>query len=193
MPPSRRKEREPRPQRSRWFGSVRMLADGRMRFSPWSYADLPYVSLKVLTDGQITVLSAGRAILLLYPERNRILSACFPATLTPDQLRRAVATLRDARHGLDSWVVPALEFNYGWRSVREDPEMSKVVLELLAFCRDLPVAKLWKRVRAQYFINQGATPPELSAKENPPTRKLRPKARRRERSPLQGPRKSRER
>ncbi|HLL53512.1 MAG TPA: hypothetical protein VK447_08205 [Myxococcaceae bacterium] len=134
-----------------------------MRFSPWTYGDLPHVSLKVITDGQINVVSAGLTIMYLYPERSRILSACFVATLTPDQLRRAVATVRDAQPGLNSWVVPALEFNYGWRDVREDPELSRVVLDLLASCRDLPVAKRWKQVRAQYFANCGIAPPEIPA------------------------------
>jgi len=152
--------------RSRWFGSFRIRPDGRLDYSQWSYLDASHVALKVAND-LITVVSGGLMVMLLYLERNRIVSACFPATLEPDQLREAVAELRDASHGLDSWVVPALEYNYGWSSVREDPEMSKVVLELLASCRNLPVAKQWKRVRAQYFINQGATPPELPATKAP--------------------------
>jgi hypothetical protein len=165
MTPSKQKGSEPGPRRARWFGSVRILSDGRMRFSQWSYTDLPHVSLNV--TGTITVLYAGMTVMYIYPERNRIVSACFSALLTPDQLRMAVAALRRARHGLDSWVVPALEFNYGWGSVREDPEMSQTILELLASCRDLPVAKRWKKVRAVYFTNQGSTPPEIPAKGSP--------------------------
>jgi hypothetical protein len=112
----------------------------------------------------------------LYPARSRILSACFLYDLTPDQLRMAVATLRDARHGLDSWVVPALEFSYA--AVKDDhPETFEIIPELLASCRTLPVAKQWKRVRAQYFVNTGVTPPETQA-AGIPARKSRTIARR---------------
>ncbi|HLL52731.1 MAG TPA: hypothetical protein VK447_04235 [Myxococcaceae bacterium] len=155
---------------------MRITPDGRMRFSPWSYVDLEHVSLKVVTDSTITVLCAGTPVMYLFPERNRILSACFLATLQPDQLRMAVADLRDARDGLDSWVVPALEFNYGWRDVRGDPALSEVILDLLASCRDLPVAQKWQRVRARYFANCGTTPPELPATKNTPARKPRVEA-----------------
>jgi len=167
MPLSETRDSEPRPQRSRWFGSFRIAPDGRMRFSPWSYPDLPHVSLELSTDGQLTVFYAGLAVMYLYPERNRIVSACFVATLKPDQLRMVVASLRDARRGLDSWVVPALEFNYGWKSVRNDPALCKTVLELLASCRELPVAPRWQKDRAQYFINQGVDPPVLPDVEAP--------------------------
>ncbi|HLL52261.1 MAG TPA: hypothetical protein VK447_01860, partial [Myxococcaceae bacterium] len=88
----------------------------------------------------------------LDPERNRIVSACFLFDLNPEQLRMAVNTLRRARGGLDSWVVPALEFTFGEHAVREDyPETFKIIPELLASCRELPVARQWQRVRAQYF------------------------------------------
>jgi hypothetical protein len=175
MKPSKRKGSEPGPRRVRWFGSLRILADGRMQFSPWSYWDLPHVSFEV-TPGTITVQSAGMRVMYLFPERNRIASACFLASLKPDQLREAVAELRDARRGLDSWVVPALEFNYGWGPVREDPAMRKTVLDLLASCRDLPVAPQWQRVRAQYFSNQGVTPPGLPTEESTPARRPRRRA-----------------
>jgi len=161
---------------ARWFGRFRVLPDGRLRFSPWSYRETPYVSLKVAND-RITVVSAGLMVMFLYLERNRIVSACFLFDLTPEQLRTAVADLRDARQGLDSWVVPALEYTYAVSTAREDnPEMFKVILELLESCRDLPVAKQWQRSRAQYFVNQGVTPPELSTKGSTPARKPRRKA-----------------
>lgn len=152
---------------ARWFGSLRILPDGRMRFSPWSYVDLEHVSLRLVSDGDITVFWSGRAVMYLFPERNRIMSACFLFNLTPDQLQEAVADLRDARHGLDSWVVPALEFNSAVRTVREDhPETFKVIPELLASCRGLPVAPRWQRVRAQYFANCGVDPPVNPAEED---------------------------
>ncbi len=149
--------------RARWYGSLRILPDGRLRFSDWSYTDLPHVSLQV-TRSVITAYCAGMGVMYLYPERNRILSACFLFILKPEQLRMAVNTLRHARGGLESWVVPALEFTFA--KVSEDhPDTFKIIPELLASCGDLPVAKQWKRVRAQYFINQGMTPPEIRATE----------------------------
>jgi hypothetical protein len=150
-----------------------------MRFSDWSYTDLPHVSIQV-TEGKITVRCANLAVMFLYPERNRIVSACFLFILKPEQLRIAVNTLRHARGGLDSWVVPALEFTFGEHAVRRDhPDTFKIIPELLASCRALPVAPRWKRVRAQYFINQGVTPPELPAEENAPAREPRGKTNKR--------------
>jgi hypothetical protein len=81
----------------------------------------------------------------------------------------AVNTFRLARGGLDSWVVPALEFTFA--KVREDhPETFKIIPELLASCRDLPVAPRWKKDRAQYFINQRVDPPVLPGVEDAPAR-----------------------
>ena len=155
--------------RARWYGSLRVLPDGRMRFSDWSYTDLPHVSLQV-TKSAITVYCAGMAIMYLDPERHRIQSACFLFDLKPEQLRMAVATLRHARGGLDSWVLPALEYSFAQRTVREDhPKTFKVMPELLASCRGLPVARQWQRVRAQYFKNQGVSPPELPGGTQPVT------------------------
>jgi hypothetical protein len=152
--------------RARWYGSLRLLHDGRMRFSHWSYKGLPHVTLQVVTDGKINVYSAGLAVMYLYPLRNRILSACFPFTLKVEQLRSAVAELRDARGGLDSWVIPALEMSYP-QVMRINPDVFKVIPELLASCRGLPVARQWQRVRTQYFKNQGVSPPELPGDTQP--------------------------
>ena len=163
-------------ERARWYGSLRVLPDGRMQFSPWSYKGLPHVSLRVVTDGNIKVFWAGAGVMYLWPLRNRILSACFDFTLTPERLREAVADLRDARGGLDSWVVPALEYSFAKRTVREDhPDTFKIIPALLASCRDLPVAPRWKRVRAQYFINQRVDPPVLPDVEDTPAGKPRGK------------------
>jgi hypothetical protein len=175
-------EYEPSPavplERARWYGSLRVLPDGRMQFSPWSYKGLPHVSLRVVTDGNIKVFWAGSGVMYLWPLRNRILSACFDFTLTPERLREAVADLRDARGGLDSWVIPALEYSYAQSTVRENrPETFKVIPELLASChgRRLPVARQWQRVRAQYFINQRVDPPVLPPVEDTPAGKPRGK------------------
>jgi len=174
MKPSANKGSSPRSRQARWYGSLRISRDGRMCFSPWSYVDLEHVSLRVITDGSITVTRAGRPVMFLYPLRNRILSACFVLTLNPDQLRSAVADLRDARGGLDSWVIPALEMSYP-QVKGSNPDAFNVIPELLASCRGLPVAPKWQRVRAQYFINCRMDPPVLPAVEDTPAGKPRGK------------------
>jgi len=160
--------------RARWYGSLRILPDGRMRFSPWSYIDLPHVSLQVVTDGKITVRCANLGVMFLYLDRNRIESACFLFDLKPEHLRMAVAALRRARGGLDSWVIPALEMSYAQVKGR-NPDAFNVIPELLASCRGLPVAPKWQRVRAEYFINYGVAPPVLAAMETLPATKPRRK------------------
>jgi hypothetical protein len=159
--------------RARWYGSLRVLPDGRMRFNPWSYKGLPHVSLQV-TTGDITVRSANLTVMYLFVERRRVVSACFDFTLKAEQLRLAVADLRDARGGLDSWVIPALEMSYP-QVKGNNPDAFDVIPELLASCRGLPVAPKWKRVRAQYFINCRMDPPVLPAVEDTPAGKPRGK------------------
>jgi len=175
MAPSRNKVTEFNILRkARWFGSFRVLSNESLRYSPWSYLDAPHLAIKV-ASAQADVILGGLTVMYLYLERNRIASACFVALLKPEQLRTAVAALRNAGPGLNSWVVPALEFNYGWSTVRADPEMSSAIRELLASCRDLPVARQWQRVRAQYFINQQVDPPVLPAVKDTPGGKPRGK------------------
>jgi hypothetical protein len=91
----------------------------------------------------------GRRVMEIDLARGRIVSANFPYDLTPDELRSTVADLRDAGHGLERWIVLALEFTCLARTFREDnPTAHAVARELLESCRDLPVAEQWKRVRA---------------------------------------------
>jgi len=142
-----------------WYGSLRLLPGGQLRFSPQSYKGLPHVSLQV-TRGDITVRSANLTVMYLFVERSRIVSACFDFSLKAEPLRLAVAELRDAEGGLDAWVVPALEMSYPQVKGR-NPDAFNVIPELLASCRGLPVARQWRRVRTLYFKNQGVSPPEL--------------------------------
>jgi hypothetical protein len=109
-----------------------------------------------VSGGQITVLRAGRRVMYIYLDDagKRVESACFDYHLQPDELREAVRTLCQVTGGLERWVVPALEWNSASSGVRADrPETFKIIPELLKSCRDLPVAKSWQRVRAQYFAN----------------------------------------
>ena len=134
--------------KARWYGSVRILRDGRVRFSPWSYLDLPHVALSV-TDDCITVRRGGRALLYLWLDRNRVATACFVFLLSPEQLRETVTELRGAGAGIERWIVPGLE--YTWAALypsNHSPELLEVIPGLLESCRDLPVAAQWQRVRA---------------------------------------------
>jgi hypothetical protein len=144
------------PRKDRWFGSIKILQDGRLHFSPWTVPDLPQVAVWDSSD-RITVLNGGVQVLYLYLERRRVLSACFVYILRPDQLRDAVQHLREVQGGLAGWLVPALEWTQDHLS-RVQPEadprraLLKVIPELLQSCRDLPVANAWKRScrRAQW-------------------------------------------
>ena len=144
--------------KARWYGSMRIRRDGRISFSPWSYANLPHVAVKVLTELQITVVSAGLPVMFLYPKRSRILTAYFVSTLPADQIRRAIAELRYARAGLDMWIVPALEWSLAQADVRDKHADTFVLIpELLYSCRDLPVAEHWQMIRANVFANAADT------------------------------------
>jgi hypothetical protein len=85
-----------------------------------------------------------------------------------------VGELRKATGGLERWIVPALEWNSASSTVRDEhPETFKVIREILESCRDLPVAKKWQRVRADYFANAERArakreAEETSAKRNTP-------------------------
>jgi len=140
------------PGRSRWFGSIRILRDGRMRFSPWTYPALPFAFW--VMDMNIIVLRGGVPIMHLWPERNRVVTASLDYLLRPDQLREAVRDLRRAGHGLERWIVPALEWNLTHPTAREKhPDTYAILPELLESCRDLPVAEQWTRIRASVISN----------------------------------------
>ena len=137
--------------RNRWYGSIRILRDDSLGFSPWTFPWLPHVAIWDTSD-RICVLSGGVQVLYLYLKRRRVLSACFTYTLRPDQLRRAVHELHGVRGGLQRWVVPALEWTQaellGLRSPdHPGHELAPIIPELLVYCRDLPVAKAWKQRR----------------------------------------------
>jgi hypothetical protein len=132
----------------RLYGSIRVLRDGQVRFSPWTFPFLSYLSFMVENDDYISVEMAGRSVLELDLRKGRIISANFRYDLTPDQLRKVVATLRAAGNGLERWIVPALEYTSMSGTFREKYAATyAIVPELLKSCRDLPVADHWKKVR----------------------------------------------
>jgi len=92
--------------------------------------------------------------LYLDDEGTRVDTACFVYLLSPEQLQDAVGELRRATGGLERWIIPALEWNSASSAVRDEhPDTFKVIPGLLKTYRDLPVAKKWQRVRADYFAN----------------------------------------
>jgi hypothetical protein len=132
----------------RLYGSIRILRDGQVRFSPWTFPVLSYLSFMVMNDDHISVEMGGMPVLDLDLSEGRMIGASFRFHLTPGQLRRVVATLRQAGNGLERWIVPALEFTSMSGAFREKHAATyAIVPELLKSCRDLPVADHWKKVR----------------------------------------------
>lgn len=139
----------------RKFGSMQVLRDGRVRLSAWTVPGrLPLDFTALPDDGsrkrEIHVHWRSRLIFLLYLTRGRVESACFDYTLTPDELREAVAVLRDAANGLERWIAPALEWNQASSTVKKaHPDTHELIPELLESVRDLPMATEWKRQRRE--------------------------------------------
>jgi len=138
----------------RKFGSLRILPDGRVRFSAWTLQGLPALDFTAIHDGAADpnyVISAhwrGRSILHVYLTRHRVESTCFPFDLSSADLRQAVAVLRDAGNGLERWIIPALESTQrtlGGMKSNPNPELLAAIPEVLRSARALPVAPQWKK------------------------------------------------
>jgi len=161
---------------TRLYGSVRILRDGRVRFSPWTFPVLNYLSFMVMNDDLFEVLIQGQWMMQLDLSRGRIYSANFRYSLTPDELRKLVSVLRRAGHGLERWIVPALEYTSLSSAFREEhPETYAIVPELLESCRDLPVADHWKKIRAAMFAKYEKARAEAAEKKAAPARTARRK------------------
>ncbi len=140
--------------RRRWYGSVRIFRDGRMRFNALAYKDAGHVTILDGPPFPVSVSVSGRQVLLMYPRRGRVASACFVFTLTAAELRHAVDALRRATGGLEGWVVPALESTQQALGGTKNPtperrELLAAIAELLESCRDLAVSEVWRRHRRE--------------------------------------------
>lgn len=136
--------------RAKWYGSVRILRDNSLRLSPWTLPN--HLVLSVWDTGDLLTIWYGLLgeVLYLYLWRRRVGSACFHYQLSAETLRRAVDLLRTVRGGLESWIVPALEWNQADAAFRDqNPKAYRIIPELLDLCRDLPVAESWQRRRLQ--------------------------------------------
>lgn len=143
------------PRRDRWYGSVRVLRDGRMRFSAVTFPGLNNVAIWDASPMKVAVFWAGLQVLMLWPDRGRVATACFNYLLKPDQLRDAVRNLRTVRGGLAGWIRPALQWTQNDLSAPNSANhpgrpLLKVIPELLDACRDLPVSEAWKRYCRQF-------------------------------------------
>lgn len=141
--------------RPKWYGSIRVFRDGRMRFSPWAFDEANHVTIRYGSPhSSHSVYISGHEVLLLYPWLGKIVSACFVYTLTANELIYAVDTLGRVSGGLESWIVPALEWTQkdlaGSRNPQPNyPDVVAVIPHLLEAYRDLPVAEIWQRRRQQ--------------------------------------------
>jgi hypothetical protein len=142
--------------RPKWYGSIRVLRDGRMRFSPWAFDEANRVTIRYGSpDSSHSVYISGRQVMLLFPRLGKLASACFIYTLTAEELVHAVDTLSKITGGLESWIIPALESTLGTLAgVRRNPQPNypdvvAVIPHLLEAYRDLPVAEIWQRRRRQ--------------------------------------------
>jgi len=179
--------------RARWFGSVQISRDGRVRFSALTFKSLGHVAIWEKGPDSVDVLVGGLQVLLLFLARGRVVSACFVYTLSPIELREAVKTLRGVPGGLASWIVPALEWTQSTPTMVR-PDLIRAIPEVLESCQDLPVAEIWRRrrrqvqqewaeclradperlseIRAAWMLPEGYKPP-LPARNNPVSRRRR--------------------
>jgi hypothetical protein len=147
------------------YGSVRVLRDGRVRFSPRTVASAPELDFSVvyafgLADGTYVENKSTYAIDARWPGndsffmlsviRHRVRSACFNFGLTPNEMRKAVELLRKAGGGIERWIIPGLEFTRDAfiqvpTSDDRGRKMLMVIQALLKANRDRPIAKQWKR------------------------------------------------
>jgi hypothetical protein len=110
----------------------------------------------------VDVFISGRRVLLLYLWRGRIVSACFVYTLTADELRYSLDTLRGVTGGLEGWIIPALEWMQSTPTMLR-PDVLEIIPELLESCRGLPVSTVWRRRRLktqQGWVRRLRTHPE---------------------------------
>jgi len=146
-------------ERTRTYGSIRILRDGRVRFSA---APGPVPSLEFSVQRHhwqepglyvydsasygIAACRNGETLLSLFVGRSRVESACFNINLDAATLRRAVADLLKTGNGVERWLAPGLErMREGLTKLGRNPRALKAIPGLLASLRDVPVAEEWKR------------------------------------------------
>lgn len=142
---------EEAPEAERTYGSIRILRDGRVRFSA-SPGPVSTLGFRIqhhsegphADDPGYYVIDAQRdeeLLLMLFVADERIESAYFNIMLEPASLRRAVVDLRKMGKGIERWLAPALECTQaGLSQLGRNPQALKVIPGLLRSLRDVPRA-----------------------------------------------------
>jgi len=159
------------PGRSRKFGSLRILGDGRIRYSAWSLRGLEslivspnyqYVDLddKVVENAStytVWIYWSDRPIFLLSVTRHRVTETQFTHLLTPDQLRDAVSVIRRLGNGVEKWITPGLAHLQYWMAPTGSEKLTsekRAVLEiipgLLRSVRSIPIARPWRPLQLKW-------------------------------------------
>jgi len=109
--------------RDRSVGAVRVLRDGRVRFSDeagpgpelqWKvlrYSEVGGTGVFVYDSAnyEIDAWRGSQILFMLYVRRSRVSSACFNIQLPPAELQQAVVGIRKAGGGVERWITPGLE------------------------------------------------------------------------------------
>lgn len=157
------KQRQRRlPSEGRKFGSMRILDDGRVRYSAWTVSGLqPLVVFAHyrcvgLDDEDIDNTStysvmlswAERPIFLISVRQHRVESTQFTYNLTPEELRHAVSVVRHMKNGLEKWIIPGLaRMEWGLWEKPQNPKAKATLAtipSLLRSVRSLPIARRWR-------------------------------------------------
>jgi len=159
------------PGSGRKFGSLRILDDGRIRYSAWTVPGFWGASINVnylsfdLEDREIYNTSSysvmirwgTEPIFLLYVTRHHVLEAQFTHNLTPEQLREAVSVIRRMGNGLEKWITPGLAHLQYWMAPTGSEKLTsekKAVLEiipgLLRSVRSIPIARPWRPLQLKW-------------------------------------------
>jgi len=143
----------------RRYASVRILADGRVRYSSevGAVPSLQFCAIRYHEDlsGEWIYDSArygleaeqdGQPTLIMFVKQSRVYTACFSYDLDPATLKKAVATLRKHGQGVERWLAPALmRTQLSLTKLESNPAMLKAIPKLLESVRDLPVSGVWTR------------------------------------------------
>jgi hypothetical protein len=143
--------------KQRKYGGLRILRDGRLRFSanPGPNPTLEFWVGRVHgIEGKIWIYDSAcylvdvrrvgntESLFLINVDRSRVESTCFNIQLGPGALRKAVADLRKAGNGIERWLAPGLELTQRLlRNGSGNPDSLKALPRLLESVRDPPRPK----------------------------------------------------
>jgi hypothetical protein len=119
---------------------MRILRDGRVRFSARAFPGLPWLSF--LKSDHVSTEIWGRAVLHLRMKQGRVVGASFVPDLTPTELGDAVYALEAAGRGLERWITPALRETQARLSGKDwGQDLLKAIPGIMDSVRHLAVAE----------------------------------------------------